>query len=142
MATAQQVFDAAIALMDEQASGTGKPDTHYTREYKNRTLPILNVILGELYPLSDTYVNAVPGRRPVTTPITDFESQIDLDEYMALAVMPCGLAAQLFMTEDTASASFLQQRYEELVKAVPIPTRIEPIENIYGGREFGGFARW
>ena len=48
--TAQWVFDKAIYLMDEQNESSGATVTSDTNEYKLRTVPILNVLRGELYP--------------------------------------------------------------------------------------------
>ena len=53
--TAQRVFELAMNLMDEVNESTGKADTADTKEYKNRTLAILNILRIECYPASDTY---------------------------------------------------------------------------------------
>ena len=52
--TAQDVFDAAMGLIDEVNESTGSTDTADTKEYKQRTLLILNMLIGELYMYSDT----------------------------------------------------------------------------------------
>lgn len=54
MTNAQEIFDTTMALMDE-VNEEGITDTPETLEYKNRTLRILNVLRGELYPYSDTF---------------------------------------------------------------------------------------
>ena len=55
MTTVQEVFDAAIHLMDEQNESSGATETQDTTPYKVRTINILNVIIPSLYPYSDTY---------------------------------------------------------------------------------------
>ena len=75
MTTAQTVYELAIALMDSQDANGGANGSDNT-EYKNRTLPILNIIAGELYPFSDTYEADDEGRPTVTT-IKDFNKPID-----------------------------------------------------------------
>ena len=71
MTTAQQIFEMAIALMDAQ-SDAGEADTADNAEYKNRTLPVLNILRGELYPFSDTHETDEEGR-PVAALIRSFE---------------------------------------------------------------------
>lgn len=141
---AQKVFDIAMGLMDEVNESTGQTDTSDTKEYKQRTLLILTALRGELYPYSDTLEEAEPGKRPVCQPIADFETPVDLDDVLAQTVMPYGLAAQLLLDENPSAASFLQQRYEELIRALArsLSTVAEDIENLYGGIEYGQFSRW
>ena len=43
--TVQEVFDAAIHLMDEQNESSGATETQDTTPYKVRTINILNVII-------------------------------------------------------------------------------------------------
>lgn len=139
--TAQQVFDIAIGLMS--ADMNGQTETSDTLEYKNRTLLILNALRGELYPYSDTYIKTEDGKRPVMPPITDFETPIDLDDYIAQSVMPYGLAAHLLIDENPTVAAFFQQRYEELLdKLGSVPAEFEPIEDVYGGIGFSYGGRW
>ena len=145
MATsAQQVFDIAMGLMDEVNGNSGATDTSDTKEYKQRTLFILTALRGELYPYSDTYTAPTSGKRPIARPITDFTAAIDLDDFLCQSVMPYGLAAQLLLNEDAAAASFMQQRYEELIQRYGrgIPQGSENIENVYGGIEHGEYSVW
>lgn len=52
MITVQQVFDAAIHMMDEQYELNGNTVTTDTNEYKYRTISILNTVMPALYPIS------------------------------------------------------------------------------------------
>lgn len=133
MTTAQTIYEMAIALMDSM-SDTGEADTTDNAEYKNRTLPILNILRGELYPFSDTYEKDDEGR-PVATLIRAFDKPIDLDDYICQSVMPYGLAAHLLLAEDPATANFFQQRYDELKQTLArgLPNKSEDIEDVYGG---------
>jgi len=143
MTTAQQVFEMAIALMDSQ-SDDGKADTGDNSEYKNRTLPLLNILRGELYPFSDTYETDEEGR-PIATQIRSFDKPIDLDDYVCQSVLPYGLAAHLLLAEDPATANFFQQRYDELklTLARGLPSKSEDIEDVYGGwNEYNDFSSW
>lgn len=130
MTTAKDVFDIAIGLMS--ADTNGNTETSDTMEYKNRALFILNALVGELYPYSDTYQHTVDGKRPVVAPITSFDTGIGLDDYLARTVLPNGLAAHLLLDENPAVASFFQQRYEELLrKHGSVPRGFEPVEDVY-----------
>ena len=145
MTTAQRVFDIAMGLIDEVNENSGATDTPDTREYKARTLLILNALRGELYPYSDTYIEAEEkGKRAICAVIEDFDAPVDLDDFLCQSIMPYGLAAQLLLSEDAASASFLQQRYEELLRSriSAVPKRFERIYDMYGGIEHGEYGRW
>ena len=134
MTTGQAVFDIAMGMMDEVLNGN--TNTGDTAEYKGRTLYILNALAGELYPYSDTYTQTEAGKRPIVTPISAFDTNIDLDDYICRTVMPYGLAAHLLLDENPTSASFFLQRYEELVRGLRsgIPAASEDIVDVYGGR--------
>lgn len=143
--TAQRVFDITMGLIDEVNENSGETDTADTREYKVRTLLILNALRGELYPYSDTYNVETAGERPIVSVIQDFETPIDLDDYICQSVMPYGLAAHLLLDENPASASFFQQRYEELRNNLSkgLPKTVEAITDCYGvGFEYNEFSRW
>lgn len=142
--TAQRVFDIAMALMDEVNENSGATDTADTKEYKQRTLLILNALRGELYPYSDSYLQTENGKRPICPPITSFDDVIALDDFLCQSIMPYGLAAQLLLNEDSASASFHQQRYEELLfrYGKGIPQNSESITDLYGGIEHGEYSVW
>lgn len=130
--TPQEVFDLAMGLMDEVNESTGATDTSDTREYKQRTLFILNVIKGELYPFSDTYASS--GKlRPISATLTGFDQAIDLDDFLCRSIMPYGLAAHLLLDENPDAASFFQQRYEWMIaRHGNAPAVFEPIEDAYG----------
>lgn len=142
--TAQQVFDMAMNLMDEINESTGATDTADTREYKNRTLAILNVLRVECFPASDTYAVAQPGKRPICPPIPDFQTPIGLDDGICQGVLPYGLAAHLLLDENPDVAAYFSQRYAELLEQYRrgLPAAAEDIEDLYGGIEYGRFASW
>ncbi len=148
MATAQDVFDKAMALIDEVNEATGSTDTADTAEYKNRTLRILNVLRGELYPYSDTYEIETIGVRPIVDLIVNFTDPIGLDDYICDTLLPYGLAAHLLLDENPTSASFFEQRYEELRNKLArgLPTVSEDIQDVYfgnnGSYEFDWIPRW
>ena len=150
--TGDAVFQRAITMMDE-LNDSGEYNHADTTEYRNRTLPILNILQGELYFYSDTFPKWQEwdsGRRPVLMPITSFEQPIDLDDYCAGTVMPYGLAAHLLLDENPSAAGFFQQRYEELLRSLMSGrgklAASEDIEDIYGPKggihPYNEFSRW
>lgn len=145
MATnAQQIFEMAMDLMDER-SADGMIPAGDTAEYHNRTLSILNMLRGELYPYSDTYTAEGEDGRPIATYIKNFTSPVDMDDYICQSIMPYGLAAHLLVDENPSVASFFNQRYEELKRELKngMPTVSEDIVDIYGGiSEYNEFGRW
>lgn len=142
--TAQWVFDKAMHLMDEVNESTGQSDTADTREYKNRTIPILNILRVECFPASDTFQVSQPGKRPICPEITDFDTPIELDDGICQGVLPYGLAAHLLLDENPDTASFFIQRYQELLTQYryALPAEAQDIEPVYGGIEYGYFSRW
>lgn len=134
MTNAEWVFARAIHLMDEQNESTGETKTADTKEYRLRTLSILNILRNELYPYSDTYEASVGRKRPVCQMIATFEEDIGLDDVLAQSILPYGLAAHLLLGENDALASFFNQRYMELINtlAAKAPSEWESIEPAYG----------
>lgn len=144
MTTAQWVFDKAMNLMDEVNESTGQTDTADTKEYKNRTLAILNILRMECFPASDTYTVTTPGKRPICPEILDFETEIGLDDGLCQGVLPYGLAAHLLLDENPDMASYFNQRYQELLAQYRygVPAATEDIQDLYGGIEYGQFGAW
>ena len=134
--TALEVFNRAIHLSDNGDETTGATDIPDNEEYKFRTLAIINMLANELYPYSDTYKSET-GKRPVLEPITDFTTDIDLDDFCCGTVLVYGLAARLFLMEDAATANFYEQEYERLLNALKsgygMQSGADMIEDAYGG---------
>ena len=66
---------------------------------------------------------------------SDLTQTLTVDDITARTVLPYGLAAHLMMTENSASASFFQQRFEELKfeSTRQQASSSEQILNVYGG---------
>ena len=144
--TARQVFNLAIALMDEMNENTGATDTTDTKEYKLRTPNILSVLCGELYPYSDTYTLNTDGTRPICPAVETIESTIGLDDTLCTTVLPYGLAAHLLLGENNVMAGFFNQRYEEMrAKLKNSPASFESVSDAYGTSgyfPYNEFGRW
>ena len=142
----QGVFDKAMYLIDAQNESTGSTDNGDTTEYKVRTIGILNNLIDDVYPASDTFVIGEDGKRPALDDLADFSDEIRMDPYIVRSVLPCGLAAKLLSEENPTLADFFWQLYEQrLAKArAGVPASFESIEDglPYGGIEYGEFARW
>lgn len=142
----QGVFDKAMYLIDAQNESTGSTDNSDTTEYKVRTIGILNNLIDDAYPASDTFTIGEDGKRPALDDLTSFPDEIKMDPYIVRSVLPCGLAAKLLSEENPTLADFFWQLYEQrLAKArAGVPASFESIEDglPYGGIEYGEFARW
>ena len=140
MTTVQQVFDMAIHMMDEQNESSGITDTADTKEYRFRTISILNAVMPALYPYSDTFSDEGRGRPicPVLdlTNISkpDFAQQIPLDDTLALGVLPYALASHLLAGENEELSAWFQNRYNLAFSDLrsKIPGTFEPIAAPYG----------
>ena len=142
MAEVSDVFDAAMSIMDE-LNDSGEAQTTDTQEYKNRTLPIMNVLISECYPYSDSKDTTNPDS--AWRAVTEFDDSLyKIDDTIALGIMPYGLAANLLVDENPSAASFYQARYEERLKEKSRRVRasVEDIEDIYGGIGHGWFSIW
>lgn len=142
----QGVFDKSMYLIDAQNENSGSTDNSDTTEYKVRTLGILNNLIDDTYPASDTFAIGEDGKRPALDDLTSFSDEIKMDPYIVRSVLPCGLAAKLLSEENPTLADFFWQLYEQrLAKAREgVPSSFESIEGglPYGGIEYGEFARW
>ena len=150
--TGMYVFQRAIAVMDE-LDDSGKYRHIDTKEYEDRTLPILNILQNELYSYSDTFPKWQEwetGRRPVLMPLGSLYDTIDLDDYCAGTVLPYGLVAHLLLSEDPSTAGFAQQRYDELKAELRTGKGMlsvsEDIVDVYGPKggihPYNDHSRW
>lgn len=127
MITVQQVFDAAIMLMDEQSESTGKTQTEDNQEYRFRTLPVLTTLLPQLGAAESLVV-------PEDFAASDFAQCVPLEDELCLGVLPYGLAACLLAGENENLANWFQQRFQEARATLPGSNTgvFQPIELPYG----------
>ena len=134
MATPMDVFERVIHLSDNGDESTGKYDIQDNKEYKYRLLAIMNTIINELYPYSDTCVHE-EGKRATLDWLTDLDEEIDLDNY-CIEVLCYGVGAKMFTDENSNIASFYQQEYErrlqELKSGSGMASGAEAITDVYG----------
>ena len=138
MTTARQVFDKAMAIMDEIDEG-GRTVNDDTAEYLRRTLLIVNMLQAEVYRFSDTYT-AVAGVRPVCPESSALDEALAVDDFLARAVLPYGLAYHLLATDgETTLANLCLARYQVLLaqQGGAIPQVSESIRDIYGADDGG-----
>ncbi len=142
--TGQEVFDAAIYLMDWQDNDNGSTDTTDTRDYLFRSVALINSMLDRVFPASDNYKVGRDGRRPYCPKITSLDDDLYVDEFICSSVLPYGLASLLIMEENPTMSSYFSQAYEvNLSQAVQtVPSTEEGIEDVYGGIEYVEFSRW
>ena len=147
--TVQEVFDIAINLIDSQNESTGSTNTTDTKEYAFRTPSLLNSILDQVYPASDTYVPGTNGVRSTLPSVTALEDYLDLDDAVCRNVLPYGLAGLLLTEENPTLANFMWQTYLENLQQAKnrLPSETADVENVHGapfcgGIEYGWFSRW
>jgi hypothetical protein len=127
--TGMGVFTAAMALSDNLVNGVA--DVSDNADYKARCMAIINDLGQELYQYSDTKV-ITTGKRPVFTPITALTSVLDLDDGLALGVLPSGVVAYLFTIENPSLANYHEQKYNEKVAMFRnFPQEFTPITDVY-----------
>lgn len=144
--TAKEIFHLAMHLMDAGNESTGETDTNDNREYKLRTLAILNVLRTEAAPYSAGWQPDPAGGRALSPELTDLSQPVGLDDGLAQGVLPYGLAAHLLLTEDPDSAAFFHSRYQQLLRAAASGGQgSQETGDVYGGvyqNEHGEDGRW
>ena len=141
MVSVQEIFDAAMDLMDEQDETSGSTNTTDTREYRLRTISILNMALPALYPYSGDYDRNAAGR-PSPTPLMvddradpDFDQSIPLDDSLCWGLLPFWLASLLRSGEDTEFSMRMMTEYNKVFADLidKLPCEFESISMPYGG---------
>lgn len=150
--TVQEIYDIAIYLIDAQNETTGATNMADNREYEVRCVGLLNTLINEAYPYSDTYLSSTNGRRPVLSPVTSMGDTIDMDDFICLSVLPSGLAALFVFDEDKSKYNAFWgdylQRLAQARASLPVTNGFEDIENPYGwgngsnAIEYDEFSRW
>ena len=142
--TAQQIFEMAMHLADENSQITGAVDTPDVADYKARTPALLNILRVEAFPYSSNYRPSRAGSRPYCPPVNNLSSVLQLDDGICQGILPYALAARLFLDDNPAFAAYCEEKYGELLREYQgrATASLEAIEDIYGGIEYGSGARW
>lgn len=140
MVTVQEIFDAAMDLMDEQNETTGSTDTMDTKEYRLRTISILNMAIPSLCPYCESYDRTASGR-PKNKALyaddrssPDFEQNIPLDDALCWGCLPFWLASLLRSGEDDEFSMRMMTEYNNAVSGLrdKMISEFEPIFTPYG----------
>lgn len=115
MVTVQTIFDMAIHILDEQSESSGATQTSDTDEYRFRTISILNSAIPALWPFSESYDPAgeVPTLYADDYKNPDLDQVVEIDDRLALSVLPYFLAAKLIQTENESLAALCMTQYRE-----------------------------
>ena len=140
MVTVQEIFDAAMDLMDEQNETNGSTDTMDTKEYRLRTISILNIAIPALHPYSSNYGRGMTGRPRNKTLFVDdrgnpnFEQTIPLDDALCWALLPFWLASLLRSGEDDEFSMRMMTEYNNAFMGLRDKTvaEFEAISTPYG----------
>ena len=106
--TALSVFQYAMALLDE-IQDNGQVNTQNTQNYKAKTPMLLTILEADLCKREGI---------PLPTPLTSIDDELNVSDDVAIRVLPYGLASQLLLVEDPATAQFYNQKFEELRKQI------------------------
>lgn len=108
---AEDVFRITMAMIDEMTP-EGNLDPTTTAEYRAKAPSIMSMLQAEIIGIENRYRDSKEQIQPV--PIEDLEQPLQIDVIKATTLLANGLAANLMVVEDTALASFFEQRYEEM----------------------------
>lgn len=108
---AEDIFKITMAMIDEMNT-SGELDPTTTAEYRAKAPSIMSMLQAEIIGIENRYRDAKEQIQPV--PIEDLEQPLQIDTIKATTLLANGLAANLMVVEDTALASFFEQRYEEM----------------------------
>lgn len=108
---AEEVFRITMAMIDEMTP-EGNLDPTTTAEYRAKAPSIMSMLQAEIIGIENRYRDSKEQIQPV--PIEDLEQPLQIDVIKATTLLANGLAANLMVVEDTALASFFEQRYEEM----------------------------
>lgn len=139
MADVQTIYERAIYILGAEDEGF-VADSAKNRDYKSRTLAIINTLLYSLYPRLEELDARKEGVRPLAAPVTAFTDEIGLNEGAACAILPLGLAGHLVLEENPAVAGYLLGSFEtEAARFIRFaPAVPADIEDVYGGIPNGG----
>lgn len=106
MKTAREVYLRSLALMGEE-------DGENTTVFEGRWIPLINVLLGEVYDLDlalkgeeGSFGNGIPQ-------VVSAEEEIWMEEAILFSLLPLGLAALLLGETEPERASFFQGLYQK-----------------------------
>ena len=135
--TANEVFNRAIQLMDYGDEMTGFADNEKTKTFKNRTVPILNVLIAESLSLC-----GLPSPYPTVKTIAD--DLVGVPDVIACSILPYGLASALTGDSNVKMANLWRGCYEQSISVYAKEQEAEfmAVEDLYGGIENGEFGAW
>ncbi len=140
MVDVQKIFDMAMDLMDEADENTGSTDTMDTKEYKIRTISILNSGIQIIYPYSSNF-ERIGKSRPVAEVLLqedrgapDFTQAIGIDDALSLALLPFYLASLLRAGEDAEFSARMMNEFNRAFYEIRanMPGEFEQIIPAYG----------
>lgn len=108
--TVEEIFNMTMAMIDEMTA-TGL-DEQSIADYKKKTPYILTMLQNELVGIENRFRSKKDQVYPIA--IEDLDSTIEIDSIKGATLLTNGLAANLMLHEDTALASYFEQRYEEM----------------------------
>ncbi len=113
MKTAREIYRRSLALMGEE-------DGENSAVFEKRLLPLVNILLGEVYELDLALKGDELGVGATIPQLVSPEEEIGLEEMILFSLMPLGLAALFLGETEPERASFfhgLYQKEREVLRA-------------------------
>ena len=109
MKRAEELYNRSLALI-------GETPGEENQTLKNRAVPLMNVLLSQLFELELALQGAKLGQGAVIPQIRSLEDTLPFSEAILYTVLPLGLAGFLLMEEEMDRARFFLQLYHTEVE--------------------------
>lgn len=106
MKTAREIYRRSLALMGEE-------DGENSAVFEKRLIPLVNILLGEVYELDLALKGDELGVGATIPQLVSPEEEIGLEEMILFSLMPLGLAALFLGETEPERASFFQGLYQK-----------------------------
>lgn len=123
--TGLKIYELALTLIDE-VTETGVVTADNVDYYKTKALNFITMMQTEILPHST-----------VSTVLNSLNDNVIVTDFVALTVLPYGVASQFLLHENPNVASYLNDRFIEM--KAKIPTKSKSITDVYtiGGEDIG-----
>lgn len=105
---AQNIYNITMAMIDEYTDA-GVVDVNSTKDYLARTPSILTMLATQV----GIELKKVDPDAELPSPVTDMETDVELEEEICISVLTKGLAGALLITEDTNLSNYFNSSFLE-----------------------------
>ena len=116
MKTAREIYRRSLALIGEE-------EGENSAVFEGRLLPLVNVLLGEMYELDLAVKGEKTALGESAPQIRSLDEEIWLEDSLIFSVMPLGRAAFLLGETEPERANYFQQLYQRERETVRVRCR-------------------